>query len=51
MRGAKATDVYNAIQDELDRLRVANDRDPDPADDRSDDVVEEASNDWPSSQT
>jgi hypothetical protein len=51
MRGAKATDVYDAIQNELDRLRVAYDRDPDPADDQSDDVVEEASNDWPASQT
>ncbi|MGO7805051.1 hypothetical protein ACC694_22110 [Rhizobium ruizarguesonis] len=43
VKGAKATDVYDAIQNELDRLRVAYDRDPDPADDQSDDVVEEPS--------
>ncbi|NNU63814.1 hypothetical protein G9X67_00720 [Rhizobium sp. WYCCWR 11152] len=49
VKGAKATDVYDAIQNELDRLGVAYDRDPDPADDQSDEAVEEPSNDWPAS--
>jgi len=50
VKGAKATDVYDAIQNEIGRLRAAYDRDLDPADDQSDDVVEEPSNDWPASQ-
>lgn len=50
VKGAKATDVYDAIRNELGRLRVAYDRDPDPAEDQSDDVIEEPSNDWPASQ-
>ena len=50
VKGAKATDVYDAIQNELGRLRVAYDHDPDPAEDQSDDVIEEPSNDWPASQ-
>ncbi|WP_028748489.1 hypothetical protein [Rhizobium mesoamericanum] len=50
VNGAKQVDVYNAIQKELDFLRVAHDRDSDPADDQSDEVVEEPSNDWPASQ-
>ncbi|NKK36323.1 hypothetical protein GFL72_17000 [Rhizobium leguminosarum bv. viciae] len=50
VKGAKVTDAYDAIQNELDRLRVAYDRDPDPADDQSHEAVEEPSNDWPASQ-
>jgi hypothetical protein len=50
VKGAKPTDVYDAIQKDLELLRVAYDRDPDPADDQSDDVVEEPSNDWSASQ-
>ncbi|MBY3544430.1 hypothetical protein HFN69_31620 [Rhizobium laguerreae] len=49
VKGAKESDVYVAIQNELDRLTVEHDRDPDPADDQSDDVVEEPSNGWPAS--
>ncbi|MDF0664188.1 MULTISPECIES: hypothetical protein [unclassified Rhizobium] len=49
VNGAKQVDVYNAIQKELDFLRAAHDRDPDPTDDPGD-VVEEPSNDWPASQ-
>ncbi|MDH6270200.1 hypothetical protein M2311_000261 [Rhizobium leguminosarum] len=47
--GAKQVDVYNAIQKELDSLRAAYDRDPDPTDDPGD-VVDEPSNDWPAAQ-
>ena len=48
VNGAKQVDVYNAIQKELDSLRAAYDRDPDPTDDPRE-GVEEPSNDWPAS--
>jgi hypothetical protein len=46
-RGAKQAEVYAAIAREIDRLKVADDRDPDPADTRSEQAVEEPANDWP----
>jgi len=49
VNGAKQLDVYNAIQKDIDCLRAAYDRDPDPTDDPGD-VVDEPSNDWPASQ-
>lgn len=45
--GARHEDVLRAIVEEVDELRVALDRDPDPAEDGSA-VVEEPANDWPS---
>jgi len=48
VNGAKQVEVYNAIQKELDSLRAAYDRDPDPTDDPRE-GVEEPSNDWPAS--
>ncbi len=50
VQGAGAMDVCDAIQKDIDRLRDAYNRDPDPADDQSDDRVEEPSNDWPASE-
>ncbi|MDP9588461.1 hypothetical protein [Shinella oryzae] len=45
--GAKQEDVYATIAEEIDRLKVTDDRDPDPADTVSEQVVEEPANDWP----
>ncbi len=45
--GARQQDVYAAILDEIGQLRLACQRDPDPADDVSELVIEEPSNDWP----
>ncbi|MDF1631127.1 hypothetical protein [Mycoplana sp. MJR14] len=45
--GARQQDVYAAILDEIGQLRLAYQRDPDPADDVSEQVIEEPSNDWP----
>lgn len=45
--GAKQEDVYATIAAEIDRLKVTDDRDPDPADTVSEQVVEEPANDWP----
>ncbi len=45
--GAKQEDVFDAIIEEVGNLKIASDRDPDPAD--HDSVsVEEPANDWPS---
>jgi hypothetical protein len=45
--GAKQEDVFDAVVEEVGNLKVALDRDPDPADDNSV-AVEEPANDWPS---
>ncbi|MDX0432006.1 hypothetical protein GOL30_24960 [Sinorhizobium medicae] len=45
--GARQQDVYAAILDEIGQLRLAYERDPDPADDISEQVIEEPSNSWP----
>ncbi|ASQ04049.1 hypothetical protein HR059_07230 [Sinorhizobium meliloti WSM1022] len=45
--GARQRDVYAAILDEIGQLRLAYERDPDPADDISEQVIEEPSNNWP----
>lgn len=49
--GAKQADVFKATTEEIERLRIANERDPDPADDVSEDIVEEPANDWPAART
>ncbi|WVT75531.1 hypothetical protein QM996_25005 (plasmid) [Sinorhizobium chiapasense] len=46
-RGAQRRDVCAAILEDLGHLRLAYDRDPDPADDVSEQFVEEPSNNWP----
>ncbi|MDX0586438.1 hypothetical protein [Sinorhizobium medicae] len=48
--GARQRDVYAAILDEVERLRLAYERDPDPADDLSEQIVEEPSNNWPAAE-
>jgi exodeoxyribonuclease-3 len=45
--GARQQDVYAAILEEIRHLRLAYERDPDPADDVSEQVIEEPSNNWP----
>ncbi|WP_426232330.1 hypothetical protein [Pararhizobium sp. DWP3-4] len=47
VKGAKAGDVLDAIMEQAAVLRDAYERDPDPAEDASADVVGEPSNDWP----
>jgi hypothetical protein len=47
VRGAKQDEIYDAIIEEIGKLRAANDRDPDPADDRPGAEAEEPSNEWP----
>ncbi|RVI89908.1 hypothetical protein CN186_25395 [Sinorhizobium medicae] len=48
--GAHQRDVYAAILDEVERLRLAYERDPGPADDLSEQIVEEPSNNWPAAE-
>lgn len=45
--GAKQADVFKAASELIERLRIANERDPDPAGDVSDDAIGEPTNDWP----
>lgn len=45
--GAKQEDVFDAIIAEIGNLRAANDRDPDPAEDRPEAEAEEPSNERP----
>ncbi|NTF97763.1 hypothetical protein [Rhizobium rhizogenes] len=45
--GARQADVVETAIEEIERLRIANDRDPDPADDVSESAIEEPANDWP----
>ncbi|MFA1626178.1 hypothetical protein ACDY96_26545 [Rhizobium mongolense] len=47
VKGAKQSDVYEAIVEEIGNLRAAYERDPDPAEDRPGAEAEEPSNDWP----
>ena len=46
--GAKQDAIFAAIIEEVENLKAALDRDPDPADDDSV-AVEEPAHDWPSS--
>jgi hypothetical protein len=50
VHGANQPEVYTAIQAEIEALRHAYEKDPDPADDAND-VIEEPSNDWPGSRS
>lgn len=45
--GARQADVFQAAVEQIERLQVANDRDPDPADDALEGEIEEPANDWP----
>ncbi|MBY5511859.1 hypothetical protein [Rhizobium leguminosarum] len=47
VKGAKQSDVYDAIVEEIGNLRGPHDRDPDPAEDRPGAEAEEPSNEWP----
>ncbi len=49
--GARQADVFQAAVEEIERLRGANERDPDPADDASEGQIEEPANDWPAAST
>jgi hypothetical protein len=44
--GAERNEIFDAIIKEIGNLRIALQRDPDPADDESQ-VIDEPSNDWP----
>jgi hypothetical protein len=45
--GANQADVFAVVDEELARLRVALDKDPDPAEDGTPEMIEEPANDWP----
>lgn len=45
--GAHQRDVYAAILEELGHIRLAYERDPDPADEATEQFIEEPSNNWP----
>ncbi|OHV72150.1 hypothetical protein [Ensifer sp. LCM 4579] len=45
--GARQQDVFAAILDEVGHLRTAYERDPDPAEDVGEQVIEEPTNNWP----
>ena len=45
------TDVFETAIEEIELLRIANERDPDPADDVSESAIEEPANDWPAAST
>ena len=47
VQGLQQDEIFDAISNQLQSLREALARDPDPADDHSDSVLEEPSNDWP----
>ncbi|MGO7367622.1 hypothetical protein ACC719_11525 [Rhizobium ruizarguesonis] len=47
VKGARQSDVYDAIVEEIGNLRTAYERDPDPAEDRPGAEAEEPSNEWP----
>jgi hypothetical protein len=46
VRGAKQDEIYDAIIEEIGKLRAVNDRDPDPSDDRPGAEAEDPSNEW-----
>ncbi|WP_439616239.1 hypothetical protein [Shinella sp.] len=47
--GGTQSDIFAEILSEVDRLRAALERDPDPAEDNTDEIGE-PSNDWPSAE-
>lgn len=47
--GGTQSDIFAEILSEIDRLRAAVERDPDPAEDDKDEIGE-PSNDWPSAE-
>jgi len=49
--GARQVDVFQAAMDEIERLRVADEQDPDPADEASENEIKEPANDWPAAQS
>jgi len=49
--GAKRAEVFKATIEEIERLRIANERDSDPADEVSEHTVEEPANHWPAALT
>ncbi len=50
VQGADRVQVFEALMNEMENLRQACDRDPDPADDMSAETVEEPANDWPGAE-
>ncbi len=48
VEGVRQEDIFDAIQHQLQDLRRALARDPDPAEDSSGGLLDEPSNDWPS---
>lgn len=49
--GARQADVFQAAVEEIKRLQLADERDPDPADDALEGEISEPANDWPAADT
>jgi hypothetical protein len=47
VKGQTQSEVYDAIIEEIETLRTAYERDPDPAEDRPGAEAEEPSTEWP----
>lgn len=45
--GAVQAEVYTEVLKEIERLKIADERDPDPSEDASERTVDEPANDWP----
>lgn len=48
--GARQQDVFAEVAKVIEELRIANERDPDPADTPLETVVDEPANDWPGAE-
>lgn len=48
--GALQEEVYAEAIKEIERLKIADERDPDPSDDMSELTLEEPANDWPAAK-
>lgn len=50
VRGARQSEAFEAVSREIEALKTAYEKDPDPADDESE-GIDEPSNDWPASHS
>lgn len=48
--GAKQQDVFAEVAKVIEELRIANERDPDPADTPLETAVDEPANEWPGAE-
>lgn len=48
--GARQEDIFAEITKVVGELKIANERDPDPADAASETIIDEPANDWPGAE-